>query len=69
MDEADAADATVEQHLQRALAVRRPTLPAVGQCYSCGEPVEGGARFCDAECSEDFRRVEKARRIGGRVDE
>jgi len=68
MDEADAADLTVEQHLKRALARRHATLPAVGTCYSCAEPVADGARFCDRECLEDFERAEKARRMNGRVE-
>ena len=68
MDEADAADATVEQHLKRALARRHATLPAIGQCYSCAEPVKGGARFCDRECLEDFERAERARRMNGRME-
>jgi predicted nucleic acid-binding Zn ribbon protein len=68
MDEADAADATVEQHLKRALARRNATLPAVGQCYSCAEPVDDGRRFCDADCRQDWERAEKARRMNGRME-
>jgi hypothetical protein len=68
MDDADAADLTAEQHLKRALARRHATLPASGQCYSCAEPVEGGARFCDRECSQDYERAEKARRMNGRME-
>ena len=68
MDEADAADATVEQHLKRALARRHATLPAVGQCYSCAEPVEGSLRFCDRECLDDYERAEKARKMNGRTE-
>ena len=68
MDEADAADLTVEQHIKDALTRRRATLPAVGTCYSCAEPVADGARFCDAECREDFERAERARRINGRME-
>jgi hypothetical protein len=68
MDEADAADITAEQHLKRALARRHATLPAIGQCYSCAEPVEGSLRFCDRDCLDDYERVEKARRMNGRVE-
>ena len=68
MDEADAADLTVEQHLKRALARRHATLPAVGTCYSCAEPVDDGRRFCDREYLEDFERAEKARRMNGRME-
>lgn len=68
MDEADAADITAEQHLQRALARRQATLPAVGQCYSCAEPVDAGRRFCDRDCMDDFERAEKARKLNGRIE-
>ena len=68
MDEADAADLTQEQALTAALRRRHATLPAVGQCYSCGEPVEGNAKFCNAECREDFERAERARRMNGRME-
>ena len=68
MDDADAADLTVEQHLKRALARRNATLPATGCCYSCAEPVDDGARFCDAECREDYERAERARRMNGGME-
>ncbi len=67
-DEADAADATVEQHLRDALTRRRTSLPAVGQCYSCAEPVDGSRKFCDRDCLDDYERAEKARRMNGRVE-
>ena len=67
-DDADAADATVEQNLRDALTRRRASLPAVGQCYSCAEPVEDGRRFCDRDCLDDYERAEKARRMNGRVE-
>ena len=68
MDDADAADLTAEQNLQRALARRQATLPAVGQCYSCAEPVDAGRRFCDRDCMDDFERAEKARKLNGRME-
>jgi hypothetical protein len=67
-DEADAADITAEQHLKDALTRRRASLPAVGQCYSCAEPVEGSQRFCNKDCLDDYERAEKARRMNGRVE-
>ena len=68
MDEADAADATVEQHLKRALTRRHATLVAVGTCYSCAEPVDAGRRFCDADCAQDWERAERARRMNGGME-
>ena len=68
MDDADAADLTAEQHLRDALARRRATLPASGQCYSCAEPVEGSLRFCNKDCLDDYERAERARKMNGRVE-
>jgi predicted nucleic acid-binding Zn ribbon protein len=68
MDEADAADLTQEQALTAALRRRHATLPAVGQCYSCAEPVADGARFCDADCRQDWERAERARRMNGGME-
>jgi hypothetical protein len=68
MDEADAADLTVEQHLKRALAVRCPTLPATGTCYGCEEDIEGGLRFHNVDCRNEWERAERARKINGRME-
>jgi predicted nucleic acid-binding Zn ribbon protein len=68
VDEADAADLTQEQALTAALRRRHATLPAVGACYSCAEPVDDGRRFCDADCRQDWERAEKARRMNGRME-
>jgi len=68
MDDADAADLTINQALAAAMRRRHATLPAVGTCYSCAEPVDDGRRFCDRECLEDFERAEKARRMNGRTE-
>jgi len=66
MDDADAADLTQQQALASALKRRHATLPAVGTCYFCSEHVEGSRRFCDADCMQDWERVEAARRLKGR---
>jgi hypothetical protein len=68
MDDADTADLTREQTLAAALRRRHATLPAVGTCYSCAEKVEGTRRFCDADCLSDWEKVEKFRRMNGRVE-
>jgi len=66
MDEADIAQGHEERDRAAALRRRHATLPAVGQCYSCGEPVEDGRRFCDRDCLDDYERAERARRMNGR---
>jgi hypothetical protein len=68
MDEADTADLTITQALAAALRRRHATLPAVGTCYSCADPVADGRRFCDADCLRDWERVERARRLNGSIE-
>lgn len=54
-DLADLADERIELDLAFALAERRPSgPPAVGWCWNCGEPLHNGARWCDAECRDDW---------------
>ena len=64
-DEIDMAAAQEEAYRAAALNRRHASLPAVGQCYSCGEPLEGSLRFCDIDCRQDWERAEKSRRRGG----
>jgi hypothetical protein len=68
MDDADIAQGHEERDRAVALRRRHATLPAVGQCYSCAEPVEGSLRFCDRDCLDDYERSEKARRMNGRME-
>jgi len=30
--------------------------PPCGECHYCGEPLNDGRRFCDAECRDDWQR-------------
>jgi len=65
-DDVDVASVQEEAYRAAALNRRQASLPAIGQCYSCGEPVEGSLRFCNKDCLDDYERVEKARRMNGR---
>lgn len=65
MDEADAADAQIEQQLAAARSARQPSLPYTGHCHYCGEIADGGRRFCDQDCRDDWQRASIARQIGG----
>jgi hypothetical protein len=67
-DELDMASAQEEVYLAAALNRRQASLTAIGTCYSCAERVDDGRRFCDAECAQDWERVERARRLNGRVE-
>jgi hypothetical protein len=40
---------------------RKPTLPALGICHYCSEPVAGEAKFCDADCSADYDKEQLLR--------
>ena len=67
-DEIDIASVQEEAYRAAALNRRYASLPSVGQCYSCGEPVEGRLRFCDTDCRDDWEKDEAARRRGGRQE-
>lgn len=65
-DDVDIASVQEAAYLSAALNRRHASLPSVGQCYACGEPVDGKLRFCDTECRDDWEKDEAARRRGGR---
>jgi hypothetical protein len=67
-DDVDVASVQEEAYRAAALNRRQASLPAIGQCYSCAEPVEGSLRFCDRECLDDYERAERARRMNGRME-
>jgi hypothetical protein len=62
----DQAEAAEQRHRDAALAVRKPTLIACGQCHYCAEPLRAGLLFCDLECRDGFEFERAARlRNGG----
>lgn len=54
-DEADVANEEMELTLASARSKRVPSLPAIGQCYNCEEPLKVGV-FCDSDCRDDYER-------------
>ncbi|MGC8703639.1 MAG: hypothetical protein ACP5RV_12030 [Thiomonas sp.] len=65
-DLADQAEAAEQRFRDAALAVRKPSLIACGQCHFCAEPLRAGLLFCDSECRDLFEREQAARyRNGG----
>lgn len=70
MDDADRAEARIEETLSDALeevhrAMHR-AMPAVGACHYCGEPLGAGGRFCDADCRDAYEHEQRMRLIAGR---
>lgn len=60
-DIADKANDHIERENAGLLAKRLPTGPAAcGACHFCGEEVHGEARFCDADCRDDYEREQRA---------
>lgn len=55
-DDADMSQdrAEREEALRRRYTEVKPTLPATGKCYNCGEELEGEKRWCDAACRDDW---------------
>ena len=62
----DTASDTEEFFLDIARKVRKPELQPIGECYSCGERVSGGHKFCDADCATDYQRIELSKKRDGR---
>ena len=58
MDILDQADEAQAVFLREALSkIARPAAPhGIGLCINCGAPVEGEARWCDAECRKDWEK-------------
>ena len=63
-DEADRAQAIVEQALEIALKNQKsnPKLRPVGRCRWCDETIREGL-VCDADCRDDFEKSRKFRGI------
>jgi hypothetical protein len=64
-DEADIASERAEIRLEAARRFRYPSLPDVGACHSCGEMLDDGRRFCDADCRDDWEAARKMRALSG----
>ncbi len=53
----DDANEAAETHLRAALSQRHEEGPApLGGCLNCGEPLEAGLRWCNAECRNDWAK-------------
>lgn len=61
---ADFADlGAAREEMDRALALKMRALEgpaATGYCLACGVALDGGRRWCDADCRDDWQR-EQAR--------
>lgn len=59
---ADLSDLATQQEqmfLDASLTLRKPEgPPACGHCLNCDEPLPAGARWCDADCREDWEKRE-----------
>lgn len=65
-DEAtEAAAENLERSIAQALNNAPPPLPAKGSCYYCSEPLDGGLRFCDEYCREDYDYMMTRRKVNG----
>jgi hypothetical protein len=55
-DEVDMAHEIEAERINRLLANRtRKTLPFIGMCHNCLEPLSE-AQFCDADCRDDYEK-------------
>lgn len=51
-------DARIKQARDRA---GRLEVRATGKCLNCNAELENGLRFCDAECRDDFDKMNRMR--------
>jgi hypothetical protein len=65
MDMIEEAEASTELFFQQALRRRGTSLQFTGQCHFCEETTTGA--FCSLECREDYEKMERVKRITGRV--
>ena len=68
MDDADYASEREDIAREQAIsAIRRrnDSLPGIGYCYYCGEPLRGVNRFCDAECRDEHQTEQRLKARGG----
>ena len=63
-DEADRAQQFEQIQLAQSLAFRRDeSLPRVGRCHNCNEPLPPDALFCDDACEQDYQRLRRMREL------
>lgn len=62
-DDLDRAQQESELMLSIQLRQRKPALVATGSCHWCSTKLTDGsqARFCDADCRDDFQLSQKRR--------
>lgn len=61
-DEIDAATDHIERTMAATLQAQRnkpDTMPPCGKCYNCGDDIDAGLKFCNADCVADFEYREK----------
>lgn len=69
-DLTDQATFLEEIHREKAVeafqaALRRDQTMPRGECRHCGAKIAPEARFCDADCRDDFERASKMQKISG----
>lgn len=53
-------DARINQARSRAGQLE---VKATGYCLNCDEPLASGLRFCDADCRDDYQKMNKMRGV------
>jgi len=64
MDFVDRSNDVAQVYLAESLAWRKPEVAAPGgQCLNCGADTEPSARWCDADCRDDWERLTPQQRV------
>ncbi|MDR3087856.1 MAG: hypothetical protein LBU45_07920 [Azoarcus sp.] len=65
-DIADIAQRKIEMIAAADLAKRKPRGPEpIGACHYCGEPLQPGRRWCDADCRDDWENEQQMKAQNG----
>ena len=55
MDDLDRAAEIADAALSEILKIRKPGGPdETGHCLLCGEPLQAGRRWCNADCRDEW---------------
>ena len=70
MDVIDQSESTLQINETLALQQRKDAgPPPCGECHYCGEPLNDGRRFCDADCRDDWQKRQAAQKRNGSTGE
>lgn len=65
MDDTEQAEIYRQTLVDAKATERQPELKPIGECWYCGEPVEGKKLFCSKECRDSYEHLVLLNHING----